>query len=73
MDVRLQNAARGVHLEELPGVLGRAWERAQEVSLQVSVFEEQLQERLVEYWRRADANLQLQLVNLKPQTDALSA
>ena len=33
VDVRLQNNARGVHLEELPGVLGRAWERAEEAAL----------------------------------------
>lgn len=58
-DVRLQNAARGIHLEELPAVLGRAWERAEEAALEVSVFEAQLVDRLVEYWRRADSNLQL--------------
>lgn len=61
-----------MHLEELPGVLGRAWERAEEAALQMSVFEDQLLARVVEYWRRADSGLQLQQVTLKPQTEALA-
>ena len=38
----------------------------------MSVFEDQLLTRIVEYWRRADSGLQLQQVTLKPQTEALA-